>query len=368
MITSFAELMRLQADLTVAVMRAHHSAWNKRYRVLPRGDDQVSKVTWDGTILYHPQDVIEPLQDMFDRAYLQHDDETLDRYREALRTLFHENIHLLAGPGTSLTFPLDDYEGKAYKVFEEGVTERATQNKLDNFIDELGLEQIAPGIKRRQSLQAYAAYTPAVDAFSTAVGADVGLDPSEVIHRIAVVNTAEKFKVAADLLYTKHLSQLVPETARADAISRIAEAMHGPFAAVYDYDKNDPSDLRMAGLAGRSAFRSATAEIQTIAEHWAGNQDLRRALDAGLGATTTPHRTPDRTQRGSRASDGSQPNGPQTEGLHSEGPHSQEPHSGGQGSDGPAQGDQGSARSPSWSAAPGGHRRSASGPTRLSRD
>ncbi|MEV6265776.1 hypothetical protein AB0L64_01320 [Kribbella sp. NPDC051936] len=348
MITSFAELMRLQADLTVAVMRAHHSAWNNRYRVLPRGDDQVSKVTWDGTILYHPQDVIEPLQDMFDRAYLQHDDETLDRYREALRTLFHENIHLLAGPGTSLAFPLDAYEGRAYKVFEEGVTERATQNELDNFIDELGLEQIAPGIRKGQSVQAYAAYTPAVDAFSTAVGADVGLEPAEVIHRIAVVNTAEKFKVAAELLYTKHLSQLVPETARADAISRIAEAMHGPFAAVYDYDKNDPSDLRMAGLAGRSAFRSATAEIQTIAEHWAGNQDLRRALDAGLGPTTTPHRTPDRTQQGSRASDG--------------------PHSGGQGSDGPEQGGQGSTQPPSWSSAPGGHRRSASGPARLSRD
>ncbi|MFI5691432.1 hypothetical protein ACIA58_06295 [Kribbella sp. NPDC051586] len=321
MVSSLAELMQVQADVTVAVMHAHHSSWNKRYEVLPHGGNQVSKVRWDGTILYHPQDVIEPLQEMFDRAYLQHDNETLDRYREALRTVFHENIHLLAGPGTSLTFPLDAYEGKAHKVFEEAVTERTTQNELNKYIDELGLEKIAPGVSAVQAPHAYGAYVPAVDAFLEAVGAEVGLEAAEVIQRMAVVNAAEKFPVAAELLYTKHLSQLVPEVAKADAISRIAEAMHGPFATVYDYDPKDPSDVRVSALAGRSAVRKASEEIQKLAEHWSANQDLRRTLDAGLGATPPLQNTQSPTS-GATAPPRRSPNHPQ---AHRDPPRPAEP-------------------------------------------
>lgn len=309
MVASFAELMQVQAEVAVAILRAHHSSWNGRYEVLQRSDPRSSEVKWDGTILYNLQDVIEPLQEMLDRADRQRGTETLEQYREAvmrfreaLRFVLHENIHLLAGPGTSLAFPLDAYEGKAHKVFEEGVTERATQNALDDYIDALDLERFAPGIKSVQTPKAYAAYLPAVDEFSTALGRNVGLQPSEVVHRMAVVNSAAKFPVAAELLYAKHLSQLVPETAKADAISRIAEAMHKPFAAIHDYDPKDDLDIRMSAMAGRDAFEKAREEVQQIAEHWAGNQDLRRALDAGLGATTAPH-VP---QRNGQASAGAQ--------------------------------------------------------------
>ncbi|WP_350280016.1 hypothetical protein [Kribbella sp. HUAS MG21] len=311
MVTSFAELMEVQADIAVATLGAHHSAWNKRYEVLPRDDGRVSRVTWDGTIQYTPEDVVDPLQEMFDRAYLQHDAETLARFREAVRTVLHENIHLLSGPGTSLAFPLDDFEGRAHKIFEEAVTERATQNEIGNYIDRLGLEQIAPGISRAPASHVYAAYVRAVDVFSETVGADVGLDSAEVIRRMAVVNSAEKYRVAAELLYTKHLRHLVPETAKADAINRIATAMHAPFAAIHGYNGGDPSDVRLAGLAGRSAYQKADEQIRSIAEHWSENQDLRQALDAGLGATTPlhkPHQT--KTTDDPRAEAGDSPQTP----------------------------------------------------------
>ncbi|MBP2353761.1 hypothetical protein JOF29_004871 [Kribbella aluminosa] len=289
----------------MATLRAHHSSWNKRYEVLPRSDELASGVTWDGTIQYNPIDVTEPLQEMFDRAERQHDDETLMSFREALRIVLHENIHLMAGPGTSLTFPLDAYEGKAHKVFEEGVTERATRNELTNYIDALELERIAPGIRTAPTQGAYAAYIPAVDEFAAAVGKNVGLEPAEVVHRMAVVNATEKFPVAAELLYAKHLSQLVPEAAKADAVGRIAEAMHGPFAAIHDCNPKDPSDIRMSGMAGRAAFRNASAEVRQIAAHWSGNQELRRALDAGLGANAPLHKP----QQDGRAGDGSRAEG-----------------------------------------------------------
>ncbi|MFC6158069.1 hypothetical protein [Kribbella jiaozuonensis] len=311
MVSSFDELMQVQAAVTVAVLQAHHSSWNNQYVVLPHDTQEVSGVSWDGSIKYHPLDVIEPLREMFDRAGQQHDSETLDRYREALRTVFHENIHLLAGPGTSLAFPLDAYEGKAHRTFEEAVTERATQNELNNFITRLGLEQVAPRISGAQA-GAYGAYVPAVDSFSAAVGADVGLDADEVIRRMAVVNSAQKFPVAAELLYSKHLSELVPETAKADAIRRIAEAMHAPLATVHDYNSKDPSDVAISALAGRSAFRQASAEVEKIAAEWSGNQDLRRTLDAGLGATTPLHkpRRDDHAAEGPHTNGGDSPHRP----------------------------------------------------------
>jgi hypothetical protein len=330
MVTSLAELMRVQADVAVAVLQAHHSSWNERYEVLPQGDEQVSGVMWDGTIRYNSQDVVEPLQEMFDQAGQQHDAETLERYREALRTVLHENIHLLAGRGTSLAFPLDAYEGKAHKVFEEGVSELATQNQLDEYIEALDLERIAPGISRARTPAAYAIYVPAVDVFSQAVGSQVGLEAAEVVRMMAVVNAAEKFPVAAELLYAKHLTELVPETAKADAIKCIAEAMHGPFATIHGYDPKAPDDVRMASLAGGSAVRRAGLEVQRIAEQWSGNQELRRTLDAGLGATA-PLQKPQR-DRGT-------PERPR--------PDSAEP-----------------GQPPSWSAAPGDRRRPASGPSR----
>ncbi|WP_329004519.1 hypothetical protein OHA18_14115 [Kribbella sp. NBC_00709] len=330
MVSSFDELMQVQAAVTIAVLEAHHSSWNNKYEVLPHDTKQVSGVSWDGSIRYHPRDVIEPLREMFERAGQHHDSATLDRYREALRTVFHENIHLLAGPGTSLAFPLDAHDGNAHRTFEEAVTERATQNELNNFIARLGLERIAPGISTAQAPDAYGAYVPAVDTLSAAVGADVGLDAEGVIRRMAVVNAAEKFPVAAELLYSKHLSELVPETAKADAIRRIAEAMHAPLAAIHDYDSKDPSDVRMAALAGRSAFRNASEEVGKIAGEWSANQDLRRTLDAGLGATTPLHK-------------------PQRDGRAAEGPHAD-------GGDSPTP--------PSWSAKPTDRRRPTPGPAR----
>jgi hypothetical protein len=324
----------VQADVTVAVLGAHHSEWNQRYELLPHDDDRVGTVVWDGTIKYSPRDVIEPLQEMFDRAQLQHDTNTLEKYREAVRIVLHENIHLLAGQGTSLAFPLDAYEGKAHKALEEGLTELATHNQLNDYIEALDLERIAPGISRVQIPRVYAAYVPAVETLSKAIGSQVGLEPAEVVHRMAVVNAAEKFPVAAELLYAKHLSELVPETAKADSIKRIAEAMHGPFAEIHDYDPKDRSDVRLAALAGLEAVDKAETEIRKIAEHWSANQELRRALDAGLGATTPLQKT----QRDSEAHQGPEP------------------------VDGP------SGQAPRWNATQGERRRPAPGPVRSSRD
>jgi hypothetical protein len=294
--------MAEQARAAVKVTGAHHSSWNKLVELLEPDDKRTGVVQWDHTIQYHPQHVVAVLQEMFDRAGQQHDDETLKRYREALRVVFHENVHLLAAAGTSHAMAVDAYQVPANQVLDEATTEIETQNQLDDYIRELGLEAIAPRITKVRTEATYGQYVPAVREFSEALGRRAELEGSEVIRQMAVVNAENKYRVAAELMYDANkLSDLVPEPAKAAAVERIATAMQGPFQQIQDYDATDPSDLRMSALAGVQADRAAYKTVREIAAYWSANQDLRRTMEAGLGATpplkNPEHPSPDQETR-----------------------------------------------------------------------
>ena len=284
MVSSFPQLMAAQAQAAVKVLGAHHSSWNKSYELLAADDKRRGLVRWDHRIEYHPQHVVAVLQDMFDRAGQRHDEETLRQYREALRVVFHENIHLLTAAGTSYGMAVDAYQEPSNKVLEEATTELATQEALDEYIDELDLEAIAPGITGVRTGRAYGQYVPAVEVFGQAVADSAELSAREVIRRLAVVNPENKFRVAAQLLYDAHkLSEVVPEAAKAAALERIEAAMRPPFAKIRDFDPEDPLDVRMSALAGTRASLDADAEVREIAGYWSADHELRRSLDAGLG-------------------------------------------------------------------------------------
>ncbi|GAB2681801.1 hypothetical protein [Kribbella swartbergensis] len=302
MVASYAQLTEEQARAAVKVTGAHHSSWNQKVELLAPEDKRRGLVKWDHTIQYHPQHVVEVLEEMFDRAGQRHDEETLKRYREALRVVFHENVHLLAAAGTSHALGVDAYQEPANQVLEEATTELAAQNALDDYIRELDLEAIAPGITAVRTEPAYGQYVPAVKQFGDALGRRAGVDGAEVVRRMAVVNAENKFRVAADLMYdANNLSDLVPEPAKAAAVARIATAMKRPFEQIHDYDAGDPQDVRMSALAGVNADREAYKEVRAIATYWSENQDLRRSMEAGLGAAPPPRTTdgpaPSRHQR-----------------------------------------------------------------------
>ncbi|WP_432884623.1 hypothetical protein ACQPYH_44260 [Kribbella sp. CA-245084] len=47
--------------------------------------------------------------------------------------------------------------------------------------------------------------------------------------------------------------------------------------------------MKMSALAGLEAFQQANTKINDLAEYWSANQDLRRSMDAGLGAAPPLH-------------------------------------------------------------------------------
>ncbi|HET6986383.1 MAG TPA: hypothetical protein VFI00_07190, partial [Kribbella sp.] len=172
---------------------------------------------------------------------------------------------------------------------------------------ELDLEEIAPRIIGVRTARAYGQYVPAVEVFGQAVADRAELSAREVIRQLAVVNPENKFRVAAQLLYDANkLSEVVPEAAKAAALERIETAMRPPFATIRDFDPDDPLDVRMSALAGTRASLDADAEVREIGKYWSANQDLRRNLDAGLGAIPslqkpqhgTPHHEPRRKDSG----------------------------------------------------------------------
>ena len=285
MVASFDELMAEQARAAVKVTGAHHSSWNRRVETLSPDDPRWGLACWDHTIKYHPEHVIATLQDMFNRAGQQHDDATLHRYREALRVVLHENIHLLTAAGTSHAMGFVAYDTEpAHEVLDEATTELAAQNMLNKYIAELGLEAIAPGISTVDTVADYREYTPAVERFARDLGVRAELAGDEVIRQMSVVNAEDKFGVAAELLYEKTLSAVVPDHARTSVIGTIVAVMRPPFATIHGGDANDPQDVRFSALAGFEAARSAGNKADELATFWSANQDLRRSLDAGLVA------------------------------------------------------------------------------------
>src|SRR5690348_11127895 len=139
-VTSFRELMREQAKAAVQVSGAHHSSWNERYgpRIAP--DSKTGgTANWDNSISYNPRHVDERLQEMFRNARVHNQDPAdLRGYRDALRVVLHENVHLLASEGREHSQAKAAFErGPGVRPLEEGVTELYSHQKLNEYIDEL---------------------------------------------------------------------------------------------------------------------------------------------------------------------------------------------------------------------------------------
>ena len=203
-VTSFRELMREQAHAAVRVSGAHHSSWNGRFGApIARQSDLGGTANWDNSISYNPRHVDERLQEMFRNARVHLQDKAdLRGYRDALRVVLHENVHLLASEGREYSQSYAAMAtGPGVRPFEEGVTELYSHQRLNDYIDELGIDQIAPGIKDVKSPQVYKDFTPAVEGFAETIERRSGVQRDELIGRLAVVPADQKFRAAAEAMY-----------------------------------------------------------------------------------------------------------------------------------------------------------------------
>ncbi|WBQ05084.1 hypothetical protein [Kribbella sp. CA-293567] len=156
-VTNYRDLMAQQAAAAVKLSGAHHSSWSGQLGQIDRQSKVGGLAEWDHSIRYNPRVVDEPLQEMFrnSRVHLQ-DPADLGSYRSALKIVLHENVHMLASEGGDLAqaqYAFAHLDG--VRELEESVTELYSQQRLNDYIDELGLDQVAPGIKEARSTPVY---------------------------------------------------------------------------------------------------------------------------------------------------------------------------------------------------------------------
>ncbi|MFF0265422.1 hypothetical protein [Kribbella sp. NPDC004536] len=206
---TFDEFMRLQHVAAINVSGADHSSWNGTYEVQPYALTDDGKLVlgsagWDHTIRYEEARVLTPLRNMFRDAGQDVGDATLLQYREALAVVYHENLHMLAGPGTEHSDAKQDFRIDAVRALEEGVTESFGHETLDDYIDELQLDRVAPGIKNVVGLMAYERFTPAADTLAYELATLDRCDRFEMLRRLAVVNASGKWAVAAGVIADRY--------------------------------------------------------------------------------------------------------------------------------------------------------------------
>jgi hypothetical protein len=265
-VTTYAELKRRQADALVAISGADRTSWNHHEFVVDPSETISGVARWNGSIGYKDERVNEPLRQMFQYArHYGQDAETLTGYRDALKTMLHENSHLLAQRGGHHRDGEAAYQTRAGKALEEGVTEAWSHRHVDQYIDELGLDRIAPGIRDAQTGRpAYPQFVPAAQTFSDAIGRRTGLSGDEVLTRLNRQTVDTKFETAAAILYdASDLPKLENGRQRQESIRRIADAMRPPFEDLADLPKDDRL-RRQSALAGTEAERSASAEVRAI--------------------------------------------------------------------------------------------------------
>jgi hypothetical protein len=287
-VTSFRELMREQAKAAVRVSGAHHSSWNERFgpRIAPESKTG-GIANWDNSISYNPRHVDDRLQEMFRnaRVHLQ-DPADLSGYRDALRVVLHENVHLLASEGREHSQAKAAFEtGPGVRALEEGVTELYSHQKLNEYIDDLGIDQIAPGIKDVKSAKVYKQYTPAVEALADTIERRSGVPRDELIGRLAVVPADQKFKAAAEAMYdNSDLPGLVPSDQREQAVAQIAEAMGRPFGEVEKLPEGaDPAEIRTGGAKAVGEGYKAVSRLKRQWQMPAPGQQVQRGVGAEQG-------------------------------------------------------------------------------------
>ncbi|HEY3003303.1 MAG TPA: hypothetical protein VGJ44_13225 [Kribbellaceae bacterium] len=279
-VRSYDELVARQAEAAIRISGAHHSSWNHR-TVLTTGEDKVAGhrgiAGWEGTIRYDEERVVGQLREMFRNAGRQQDAEALQGYRGALRIMLHENSHLLAAAGTDHQDAHDLFQSPTVRALDEGVTEAWSFAHLDEYVDELGLDQVAPGIKGVATRRAYPRFGPAAKSLADGIGEIARLDGDEVLRRMNVVNAAGKWTVATDLVYEhSRLPELLRgrEDEAALAKLHIADAMRTPFSDLDQLSDKDWTDQVIeSDSAGKAAVRAARDKVAELERVYGGGGD-----------------------------------------------------------------------------------------------
>jgi len=268
---SWEELTVRAAEAAVRVSRGDHSNYNgqdpKNVRHV-HGMKIAGEATWEQGLRLNYGYVEHWLRYMYAHQGQAHDRETRLHIRRALETLFHEHVHLISSAGTNHAQAEGEMKYAEVQALEEGVTEAYAYAQLDEFITDLGIDEVCPGILDPdvKDHPTYPQFTPGALEIARLAGEATGRGGPEMLRMLAVENPQYKWRVlTGEIVKASKLYDVLPKEQYGPANIRVAQAMWKEYAGMVALGNlpEDQQQARSAEIAAQ-AFGSGQAEIAAI--------------------------------------------------------------------------------------------------------
>jgi hypothetical protein len=268
----FQDLMNRQAEAAIAVTGAPATMWTGRYSSRTQQvqfdlGTQIAMVTWDGDIEYDATAVIQPIWRMCRWAGRTIEDYHLRLIKEAFRHVLHENLHAVNKPGRTVRDQKEAFQNPANRALEEGLTELAARRFLNDYLRELGVVDLAPGILTANAPAegTYPHFVPAVEVLVERLGERTGLGEEEILRRLVTIDSESRWQVIGDLLFdAEGLAEVVPE-ARHDMVKRrLVSGLRQPFHHLAELKGSIEEISNASAAAGYQALGWFDQDVETL--------------------------------------------------------------------------------------------------------
>jgi len=249
-VKSFDALVRSAAGTTVAMDKwARSSRWT------------------EGSIHLAPER-IEALREMFGNP--QPDPSALTRYRGALQSLLREHSRLLnrAGYDAKRAEAIADHTWA--RVLDQGVSELWAAWNVDDFIDRLGLEQVAPGLKSVKADPEFTKEGAAAVGYVSTLATTWKWRTERIVEEVHRRPPHQKLEWASKLWYeSEELEFLVPPHSQHVTIGRAERVVRDHLDKIEHVRGDDPLKVFTACQGhGEQAVRGLEAELAAMRKEY----------------------------------------------------------------------------------------------------
>ncbi len=306
----FAEQGQAAADVTWA----HGSSFNGQTIQASAGEP--STALWDGSQTYDLQSVLLPMRRLAHNEGRPQSVEALTEQKLAIQLMFEQNIKMTHGPGRSFADSAYIYGGRdeagvehepdlASASLSMGIAgEVANDPKaLNDYIDKLGLEEYAPGLKDITLPPQNSPEILAAHEFSHHLAEVLGKGRTggDVAMQLSTVDPARQWGTAARELMARHgLEDMITDPSdRMAAQNEIATAMKDRYAGVAQLHGADAEGQAIGCAAiGKLAAMEGNGAALRIAQRFS-DPELAQVQAQALSGTLDPQQVP--AQAGSAA-------------------------------------------------------------------
>jgi hypothetical protein len=289
---SLPALLAAHAQAAIQVSGADQTAWNGH--VVEAGEGILGVAHWDGTLHLDRECILDPLRELYEEPGVRQSDEALIRCREALVTVLHEQSHFLGPAGATQEAARAAFTLPGGRALEEGVAEAWAQDHLDDYLERLGIDEVAPGISEVRSAPSYQAFVPAVRVLTTDLDRRAGLPRGETLQALNRQTAEGQWQLVVDSAYrSSRLPDLVPPDREAAVRQRLETTLRHSFNALAQFETL-PRDLATTSsrAAGHQTVQRLTEEIATAEAIFEPPQTLSAATTPAISTADTPTTLP----------------------------------------------------------------------------